>query len=1220
MSLTKPETLNRAWPNHGPRRNKDVNPEQNSGYVAPIVHNENLAKEVSLRLDVSGEMNHLHIREIPSDSLDSNTRRPILHGNSVNGREDFEQAELNGKVSRIHALGNKLPGFLACMQKDLRRASMSALQRRAGNTADDHNYFGRTGANGSVTTPAGWSTPAKANNIVPVCMHPGTGIPSSALIPMGAFGVTAIRADKWLSGSSISIAPKDLVQMMLTGSVSLNSYQTADVLSFVSLADYDGGTNVGSVGNVTTMTSAATSTPISGGAADPTTNALTSEGFRTQLDYVALNMVYSSFADYLIDNKSALDKLLINGEILSTEFMGFFERGFKSHFWQRFSTEELFVMIDLIQLGMAVRRGTWQQNLHQYAASAGVKHNDKAIGGLELPGNASGSTNFGLSFSGTYSPFYLKLNDVSYTSGIAAGSGTYTEWMTPGLQKYVDETLVMPTDVDATRSGMYKEDLMTGLHIIFAEASRELGSAFGTQAKSWMSFFDANAGGFKEGGIANLKTEESRINTDALKTAWNLGFDNVRDVAGSLGSGPTSQLKHTLSSFTTRGGIIDNNELSRHLEDIREMSGTEFLLANEWDSGLRRVGMSMDNGMLHRIRSNGDEATLSLDLSMEARAILTSYQVEFAGGSALIKKSHADYESGTSLPAVQRLCLAWTSTPEGWHVYGDNVVHMIGHQDPGTWSTLRTAQNTLANKIDGVGRGYGHIVTADGYLVNPDRFGSVSGSTVTVDPGSGGARTLIPTMSRMYLDIAGDGWFSTLLMELTKVYTKWDKFSSKVPFKSDLSVGGTAGVNLMASVTKDMGESVIQNNLRSLLHAPSRSSPGNDWELKSLRVDRKLADPILHKLPGRFDTSDVGMDRMAFALLFGEDPMDVIMGHKMLEIILYQQGALTSFDRTTQHADWNGFYAHRPQNKIDFYIDGFSNVRTIYIDGSANDLDGIPQLYRITPMLNTSITTDGTKTNADPVLACRSAAPNLAAYSLMTTAMKYDFELEEAVPAFALINAGHCVPGMRVVYDAFASLQIDAVGSATNCPNRMFGTRDTLATAGTILGSDQDGSALTGWSGSPTEVITTVSAFRDVYQIAERPSSAVTSSTVPHFDTALYLEYLSYMVAEDKIGIKGTGTLTNFTLANFRKVAFRRLQPRILIIDQDWLDSFSALMCVEHYLVQGDVSYISSAHAVISADGNIDYTDNVSSDSSTKTVEYVGSTDAMGDDTPGAGY
>jgi hypothetical protein len=302
----------RRYPHYGDRRNEGTNIEDGANFEPVQDYADNIPLEVDMRIDLSQHMNCLHIREYSIEDLTGTTRRPIDHGLG-HSREEFEQFQDDGLVSRIDDPGDlesDMPGFNPCQARTMVQLGIaSSTGIDAAVNATQAAALGNMGLTNSP--PGNIHSDNDGGNFIMV--RPGMGgVAGVANDGLGSFGLLAGQLRRW-RGTSGLIPAKNLIQLMLTGSVNVSSYEIADV---VSLAFTDGGTDC--------REPFAAQSPADGS---------TPAGARANLNYIAQNMVYSLFADFMVDWIDAIENFCLNLRYFNNEFVGFFERGFKSHLW-----------------------------------------------------------------------------------------------------------------------------------------------------------------------------------------------------------------------------------------------------------------------------------------------------------------------------------------------------------------------------------------------------------------------------------------------------------------------------------------------------------------------------------------------------------------------------------------------------------------------------------------------------------------------------------------------------------------------------------------------------------------------------------------------------------------------------------------------------------------------------------------------------------------------
>jgi len=960
---------------------------------------------------------------------------------------------------------------------------------------------------------------------------------------------------------------------MLTGSVNVSSYEIADVVSLV-LSDH--GTDC--------------STPFDAAYPGDGSTAL---GAQANLNYIAQNMLYTSFADFMLDWRDAIENLCLNLRYFNNEFVGFFERGFKSHFWQKLSNRELVLLCWCVQLGMAVRRGTWANNLHNIPQSTctGVGANDET------------DIDVAQIWGGVYNPFYLRIDDLSYSTGLRS-VGQMTEFMAPGLLRYIDEVNYETHNYAEPERGIYQEDLLTGLDIILDEASREFGMGWRSIGRGYMDFFTD----FKTGEFADLRSEAARTDNTSLRTAWHLGFNDVTDVSGTRGTAPDNVANPSWwSAFVERGGIVDSDRIDRLQQDLADLGSMEFLTGSKFSAGMQQNGKSTTK-VYHRSDINGNEHSLDLSLDPECKMALVNFDLRFNdldSNNTNIRPGDSNWPQVPSWPAVPRLTIAWPSSGSGYHVYAQNALHPLCHINPGTWSTL------TGDNVFGYGRGYSHVCYPDGRLPDPARYnssGTNTPATFAVEFDSAD-RYIMPMFGEIYYDVGPDGWFPALMKRCSRIYERWQETQQATPWKSKWTGSAISGVNLVSMMSLSTGEALIQSNLPALLHGGYCGiNNDNRWTLEARTNMRQLHSPVVHIRPARRQDGIVGMDAVAVLLPEGQDVNAFLTGNLMLNVLMHLNGNFSlnptaAPDPLFYGAGYNNFGNHSHMH-LHFYSDELSwdansagrlgsNVRVLYHGDKL--LNNVVLNHLITPLCMVTGSVDDAAvgiTREQPMfVSFISTAPDDTMPTQVTQV--FDFYDEAVVDDFAVVNAAHCVPGMRQWYIPFYTLDPTAVSGENNSPCSMFGMGDNDELNGSLL------NGIMGRRRYSPEVVSVVNTFRNSFGVdangngilyPERPLLTFDfGNDVEMWDSDLWMEYLSYRRGLEHGGDAAQNTLELSTLA-FKQVPFK-----VLMIDQDYQDHFLAAFGVTQFFAHRQTFTHSTAHAILDKEFNADYSGSMNS-------------------------
>jgi hypothetical protein len=1144
----------RRFPHYGDRRNSGTNPEEAGEFQLPLDYADNIPLEVDIRMDTSQHMNALAVRSYNPLDLNGTNRRPTLHGTSLN-REEVEQYQNDGLRSRGDdpaLLDGKLPGFMPNALRMMAQVSTTTTHGNTTLSAEQRAllaYWGMASLPAALSNGGGNTTPD--NNGTWLLGHPSTGMPGGNE-GLGSFGVHASLARRWRGDSGL-IPAKNLIQLLLTGSVNISSFEIADVLSFV-MSDMGAGANGHPFAMLTPNTVPFDASALAG-----------TEGVQKTLDTMALSMVYSSFLDFVVDWRDHIENLCLNLRYLKGEFIGFFERGFKSHFWQRFGTGELYILCWAVQLGMAVRRGRWQNNLHRLVQtnSAGATMDEMGV------------------FGGVFHPFMLKLDDLDYSQGRRV-AGETTEWCTPGLLRYLDEMNYECGAYDEPERGIYVEDLLTGLDIIMDEASREAGMGWRSIGRGYMEFFED----FKTASIVDVRSTESRTNPAALRVAEHLGFNTVEPISRSNGTNGNAHVSWW-SSFVTRGGIIDVDRKGRLIEDINDLSNLSFLTGSKFTAGMQMNGLSKGK-VFHRKDTNGNEHSIDLTLDLECKMSLVNFELAFPGTDAnsTVTMAHAHWPEVPSFPTRPRIVVCWPSSGQGYHVYKNSAYHPLAHIKPGSWDTL---------DIDGgIGRGYSHVCMPDGTLPLLNRYNSGGNTPATMEVlnADGDVLTVMPMFGEMYYDISPGGWFPALMKSLSTTYERWQDGQTQSPWKSNWTGSSVDGINLVSMLSMSTGEALLQSNLTQLLYGGyCGGSGGSPWRLELRHIDRRLHDETIHVKPYRYQVEEVGMDAVALMLPEGTDASRYMESQLMLNVLGALQnrlqgphGGSPSPDPSYYSVGANSFGSHY-DNHLEFISEvGMessdawgNNLRVVFMNEQL--LNGEIVDYSITRTMPIVPNAAGQALhNGDPFAVSWNSAV-IQPHDAQAFGEGFNFWTERVLsPGSVGNNAASAVPGMRQFFGTFFTLDPEAPSSFANSPCSIFGQSTDWTNAGSRI------PALQGRAAQPIEVTSVVQAMRTHMNTPERqPFTPAVLATLTRWDTELWMEYVA-----GRRGVEYGGSASARAL-QVHTYLYNQTEFSVLMLDQDFYDTFNQLRAVNLFLNQRQVSVTSTAHAVLSKNGDVSY-------------------------------
>jgi len=286
----------------------------------------------------------------------------------------------------------------------------------------------------------------------------------------------------------------------------------------------------------------------------------------------------------------------------------------------------------------------------------------------------------------------------------------------------------------------------------------------------------------------------------------------------------------------------------------------------------------------------------------------------------------------------------------------------------------------------------------------------------------------------------------------------------------------------------------------------------------------------------------------------------------------------------------NNFGNHAPL-QLDFYSPEYSyssatanrfgsNVRVIYHGDKL--LNNTVLSYTMTRMCLHEVTAAGGTTLISNNLPCAASYFSEFPDTMIPTqvTMVYDWYDEAEYEDFSVINAAHCVPGMRQFYLPLYTLDPNTVSSVDNSPCSVFGQGDVDTIGGSIL----EGLGNVGRRRHSPEVTTVVNLFRGMLDLDERPQLTVgAGNDVQMWDSDLWFEYCSY-----RRGLE-FGQTTALNALQLQTLAFKKTPFRVLMIDQDVFDTWLAHFGVLMFLTRRQVFTHSTAHAILDKDFNATY-------------------------------
>jgi len=582
------------------------------------------------------------------------------------------------------------------------------------------------------------------------------------------------------------------------------------------------------------------------------------------LDYVSQSLVHSSALSFIYQYRDELESIASQTQYLSSELVGFYEKGLKGDFLRYWSKSEISLMFALVELGAAVRRQAFVRNA--LAPTAGKMDTDHMY------------------LSGTMNPFFCYVDSIkSKSSGEAVTTTSvqrmYTPWwLTMLLDRHYFE---YDSAVDDVRD-IHREDLFQGIRMVLEAASMEYGMITASTGRPYLDFFED----FMSAGLRDFTVMDD---VKTLRSLLMAGYEHAESFNnfGSVVSSGYEYFKDFLQSNRIAETVrLDHQKNMDELDRLSVMTGDMFKLGQQLmgdfeytdEHRLTRFGsksidvrfkpvinwrplsytwvfkntttadpISLTNFHDHIGGATGAVGQLNLaniaTASLGGTAVGSLDPTDKEHWIEVLKGMHDQTRSYTAWIAFPRLTKGLASlTSSGTLDFADPFVgygNVRVNTTNATNVTYSPLVSTMTNSVDK----YGFIALDTAHLVLDDNYVDLSGGNVV--------RVLVNPValaaSYQYWNLGDEGLFPGLIRSLNKVYQAWQGRTSGLFRRSELkNLLSFTTYNIARELKMNTPDAYLQKNAKNILGMMGCGASGFSPGFMVRRVNRKLGDVSVH--------------------------------------------------------------------------------------------------------------------------------------------------------------------------------------------------------------------------------------------------------------------------------------------------------------------------------------------------------------------------------------
>lgn len=679
------------------------------------------------------------------------------------------------------------------------------------------------------------------------------------------------------------------------------------------------------------------------------------EGELDNIDELLMRMIMTP-DEYVMRNKAAIKHLMSRlATFQANDFVGAFQKGFRSSFWTRQSDADLIVLAEMLHLGMSLRLGYPVRNCHKdaFVSSHSFSITDKdgaartVIGGMYHAddGQTSAEDDIedddvqtdgspeGEAVAATYaaakdtsapavyavdasvSPFFVWLENASVYGTVGDQQGLYASCLEMGLELTPG---LFEKDVYANVSrDISFEDIRNGLRWVFDNCGEDTGMTWATVGKHHRE----NWSDMKEGKLVDLYAESSRVDPTHIRAAWNLGLSTTTHFVN--GGEPASVTVGDVGQYYNEG-FLDLQKVDEFKRDMSDLALRNYSVGPRFMKGMQAIGDSTTT-VFHKTTSDGREHYIDMTVMPQAIGAWANVPTWFTlglntfildGGGSTGATSSVFYTSDADDPVV-------------WHDTGACLARCVNAQD-------RYGENLLSGNLSYVFRHDPANPTS------PLNWGSLVGTFTHIDPSGNLASAALNSVRTQALghDLSGlvainpnlsiassdDRYWDPALLRpnVRNPVARWNDENTRIlkviedskniqPYKSEFPDISVEGVNLVSLLTFNTGDPAVQQLADALFSLASCGDTGGWAIAHRSALNRQLWNPEVHTYQSQRAPAQV--DYVGFVLPRGFEASKLLTTLAVSNLVADKVGTL-------------GMRGIRDSSG--HYEMGYTAVRTIY--------------------------------------------------------------------------------------------------------------------------------------------------------------------------------------------------------------------------------------------------------------------------------------------------
>jgi len=569
-------------------------------------------------------------------------------------------------------------------------------------------------------------------------------------------------------------------------------------------------------------------------------------------DYMALRWLHSSALSFIFQWRNELKSIASQTQYLSSELVGFYEKGLKGEFLRHYTRAETALMISLVELGAAIRRKSIVFN------------------------SASGGT---AGYKSSTNLFWMVLQN--HSSGVSLNNRMYTPWwLSLAMDKYHFE---YEEDVSDVRD-IHREDLFHGLRILLEAASYEYGAIVKSAGNPYLDFFaDMDSAGMHDFTVLD--------EIDNLRALWMAGYTSVEQWENREAPSGTLTWDY-FSNFINDNSISQTSRLDLQ-KDFEDLDKLPFVCGNYFKAGQQLVG-PFEHTVDHRLtRFGSHDQTVKYVPYVLFRPMKYKdlYKWEGTAGVQTLDDdqdlSVSDAEAYYVRGKAGSQFVEWIAFPSiklGWASFGKDVLHPNGHGWLGygnlMFGTVNYGMNTPA--ATAMSNDLGTIFTPQ--IIEANQGGGAKATWIK----SGGV-ALCP---EGYWSMGHNAVLPSMILKTNEIYKAWQGRTSGLFRRSELkNLLSWQSYNVRREMKMNTPDALFATFGREIMGMMNCGGAGYDPALTLRHVNRKIDDALVHgrTAAGIHGSSDTELDADLLVTPFSVDANsveNVFMAQHLLAILM----------------------------------------------------------------------------------------------------------------------------------------------------------------------------------------------------------------------------------------------------------------------------------------------------------------------------------------------